>query len=78
MASRKVQAVLSMIKRLTVQEMADLAKKLQEDPNWPGTATSPVRNEEWIEPDGTWNMDSPPEDMTGVVIKLPQRGGKGK
>ena len=42
MASRKVQGILSMIKKLTIQELTELSEKLQEDPNWPGATMSPV------------------------------------
>lgn len=40
--SRKVEQVLSMIKRLTASEVVELAKKLNADPNWPGTEGAPV------------------------------------
>lgn len=31
-----------MIKRLTASEVVELAKKLNADPNWPGTEGAPV------------------------------------
>jgi len=40
--SRKVERVLSMIKNLTASELVELSKRLQADPNWPGTEGAPV------------------------------------
>lgn len=40
--SRKVEQVLSMIRRLTATELVELARKLNADPNWPGAEGAPV------------------------------------
>ena len=40
--SRKVERVLSMIKRLTASELGELSKRLQANPDWPGPEKAPV------------------------------------
>lgn len=40
--SRRVEQVLSMIRRLTVAELVELVRKLNADPRWPGAEGAPV------------------------------------
>jgi len=61
--SRKVEKVLSMIKRLTASELVELSKRLQANPDWPGTEGAPV---------GAKPKTDPPALSANAEAKLPR------
>ncbi|MBA7714394.1 hypothetical protein ES703_123416 [subsurface metagenome] len=61
--SRKVEQVLSMIRRLTASEVVELAKRLNADPNWPGTEGAPV---------GAKPKTGPPALSAKAEVKIPK------
>ena len=42
MMTNNVSRIMAMIKKLKVQELVELSKKLQADPNWPKPEGAPV------------------------------------